>query len=86
MPLDEIFHTQMSASAAARRAKKEYTAGAMGDRGNFAGGKQPEVFPAPGGCIWMCSAEAQTLKLKDEMKQKLRRGEKEGWLPQQRES
>lgn len=51
MPLDEIFHTQMSASAAARRAKKEYTAGAMGDRGNFAGGKQPEVFPAPGGCI-----------------------------------
>lgn len=43
MPLDEIFHTQMSASAAARRAEEEYTAGAMGDRGNFAGGKQPEV-------------------------------------------
>lgn len=35
MPLDEIFHTQMSVPPSPGRAKEEYTAGAIDDRGNL---------------------------------------------------
>lgn len=70
----------MSASAArppARRAEEEYTAGAVGDRGNFCGWKAARGFIFFAFCP-MCSVEAQTLKLKDEMKQKLGEEGEEG--------